>query len=266
MDRKRKTAVRFIAKKSEKCKPFKKKRKRDFKLQNLAQNQLVVKDVEENTSDKFIFKSLTKLLNIINQELAFKIQVFSLESVELFMFVLKKHKVKYNLQFSSSYKNSSYLSLILKDSVLPDFPSDSRLILFSNSRNKGFVPYKFVLSADEKKHMWNNDVVFEINKRNTLSYVLNEKIDIHKYTAESLTYTQCMIVFSMVNKNKLADIFKEVVSADNSLSNKFILKCEINNLLKHGICKKKGEFYNLNISKNTIQHICSRINFPNIFQ
>lgn len=225
-----------------------------------------VKKLNIMSEEKITFKSLEKLLDIINRERYFKIQVFSLESVEIFTYALSENRIKYNIQFTSSYKDCPGLTILLKDSEIPEIPNDLSIILYSNFRDKRFIPYKFDIDIDEKKKIINNDNIFEINKRNSLSFIFGKQIDIHKHTSDSLNYIQSVIVFCMVRKNKLNDLFDEVTSTDENLNNKFVLKCELNSLVKYGICNKKGDNYKLNLSKLTIQNICNKIKFDRVFQ
>lgn len=216
------------------------------------------------TSRKFAsFSSLKKLIEIVNNEPYFAIQVFTLETVELFESTFEEHQICYSKTFASTFKPRKELQVILGDTDLVNFPAKSRIILYSNKRDSRFIPYKFVLTAEEKALYIEDKQQYEINKNKSLSSTNLPDINMHEYTAKSLNTLQSVIVFSLIRARKFMDLCREVAGFDNSYSNSFIIRCELNLLIKLGICKRIGKTYRLSISSETVRAICSGMGLEN---
>lgn len=209
--------------------------------------------------DNLECESLSKLKKIVQDESFFRIQIFSLESVEIFEKFLKG--ITYEKQFSSKLTVSKKLVLLLRDSELPEELKSQRIILYSCHRDNRFIPYKFKLNNTEMKSIITDSHISQIYKGSTLTAAISDKLDVYEYTANSLNYIQSLVVFCLIRTSNFKVLCKEIEQVDNSLTNKFIIKCEINSLLKTKIIKKSNNSYSLNISKETIQRICEKLGF-----
>lgn len=207
------------------------------------------------------YSNLQILLDIIQNEPFFRIQIFSLESIILFEKFLQQNRIQYEKQFTSNYIKKDTLVVLLNDSELPETIIGTKLILYSNQRDHRFIPYKFTFTIEEKKKAIKNPHLFEIYKQFTITSVFKNKIDFHKYTADSLNYLQSLIIFCMIRERSFNNLCKEIESVDPSIKNKFLIKCELNELVKLKICKQFGTSYVLNISNETLQFVCEKIGF-----
>jgi len=103
--------------------------------------------------DRNIFEKREKLIDFLSNEKSFKIQIFSLESVEIFEVLLKVNRIEYKKGFTTTFKNSRAVQLLIDDGKLSDEHANQKLILYSNNRNFDFIPYKFKLSVNEKNNI-----------------------------------------------------------------------------------------------------------------
>lgn len=206
------------------------------------------------------FFSLKGLLDIIKSETSFKLQVYSLEAFELFEKFLKINKISYNLNFTSTFKHKPGLNVLLKDSEGFEFKKNSKIILYSNSRDRRFTPYKFTVNAEEKNLILN----YEVNKgfkESSVTSIIRSGLDINKYTPSSLNQLQSTIIFCLIRVSNFRKLIKELQSVDNSINNSFEVQMELNWLVKMRICKKSGNSYKVNLPKSTIKAICESIQF-----
>lgn len=269
----------------------------------------------KTVKDKNIFEERENLIDFLNNEKSFKIQIFSLESVEIFEVLLKINRIEYKKDFTTSFKNSRTVQLLIDDGDLKDEHANQKLILYSNNRNFDFIPYKFKLSVNEKSRICDevlqagrsfkantfdgdafkalptrrslikeqgehSEAIREIlegdsikidsdlialNPRSSLTSMFSDKLNVYEFTEDALNYAQSVIVMGMIGENKFIRIFNEVKSIDPSLDNKFLIKCELNALINKKICTKRGDLYKLSISNLTVQNICKKIGFKNVF-
>ena len=212
------------------------------------------------------FESLRKLVEIVREEKSgFQIQIFSLEAVEVFEEALANEQIPYKKQFTSTYKPSRSIVLLLKDSDLPPIPEESRLLLYSTARDPRFVPYKFQLTQQEKEDIVGDRSLTEPCKRASLTSIVCPRTDVHSYTASALGYVQCIIVFCMMRENRFSRLFEEIKSVDSSLDNRFVIRCELNALARMGICRKRWNVYSIGVSNLTLQMICEKAGFGGAF-
>lgn len=214
---------------------------------------------QANKKHKMAYKCLEKLFEIVKHEKSFKIQVYTIESITIFEEALRKAKVQFSTTFSSKYTASKGITIILKDSQIGDLPKDAKLILYSNIRDRRFIPYKFKIVDEEKEMFFRDKVAYQAAKGKSLSSALSTKIDMHSYTADSLTQLQAMILFVVSRNNKFEDICNELKNIGNTVINSFIIKCELNYLERIGVCKRILNNYKLTITDATIDKIASRI-------
>lgn len=223
---------------------------------------------------KYNFESLERLFELLNSDKPYQIQVFSLESIELFEHALAYGSIDYYKEFTSTYKqfsgskksNNRKVCLLFDDGDFRNFSDSVRLILYSNRRDNRFLPYKFILAEHEKEQFLENKSMHAAIKKLPITSVLNKVINLHEYIANSLGYIKCIILFCMLREKKFNKIFQEVVSVDPKLNNKFIVKCELNELIKYKFCKKIGETYQITLSKLTMVKICEKIGFDKALQ
>lgn len=223
-------------------------------------------------SSKNPFHPRENLLAILKREKSFKIQIFSLESVEMFERFLESNKVSYTKDFTSSFAFKRNIALLLDDGPIENPKGNTRLILYSNLRNYKFVPYKFKLSHEEKKNILKSYKIpfsknmLEFCKGSSLTSAIAKDLTIHRHALNVLSYAQSIIVMCMVKESKFARIFNEVKTVDPELNNRFVVKCELNYLSKIKICSKVGDSYRLAISNQAVQEICEIIGFESVFQ
>lgn len=214
---------------------------------------------------KYSFESIQKLLGIISAEKTFQIQVFSLESIEVFEKALLHESVVYKKAFTSAYVRGEALTILLKDSEISTVPVDAPIILYSNARDARFVPYKFKLTAKEKERILEDSYLCEAYKASALTSIVRSKIDISSYTASSIDYVSSVILFCMVREKRFSRLCNEIRLVDSTLDNRFVIKCGLNSLLKMHLCKKAGSSYTVNVGKDTLEKICEKIGFGNFF-
>lgn len=214
---------------------------------------------------KMNFKSLKILKRIITNESFYQIQLFTLESFDLFENWLINNNILYKKMFTSTLcYNNNELIILFKDTNDFDVYSKSKIILLSNDRDRRFIPYKFILNENEKNKIVNNTIAFNQNKKLSVCSILRKKINISEFIANGLSYIQSIIISCLINESHFDKLFKEIQNIDETINNKFIIKLEINDLLKNKILSKKNpEIYKLNISKETIRQICYKVGIQN---
>lgn len=223
-------------------------------------------------SSKSLFDSRQNLVDILKKERDFRIQIFSLESIEIFEKFLEFNKISYTKGFTSSFAFKRNIALLLDDGPIVNLKENKRIILYSNLRNYKFVPYKFKLSHEEKKDfikLYRIPVaknMLEFCKKSSLASIISKEFEVHQYVSNALSYTQSVIVMCMVKESKFARIFNEVKAVDPSLSNKFVVRCELNYLTKIKICTRAADSYKLAISSQVVQAICKLIGFENMLR
>lgn len=201
------------------------------------------------------------LSRIVREEPCFRIQIFSMETVEFFGSILNSLGIQHSKQFSSSYRPAEAVVLLIRDSPLPDLPQDSKILLYSNVREVSFIPYRFRVE-EEQKALLLAPAELQLRSRNeAVSAAFFSNIDIHRYTANSLNHTQCIILFCMIRERSFTRLCTEIRAVDSSLDNTFRIKCELNAMVKHGICKKHRSRYSIAISRQTVQRVCERAGF-----
>ncbi|ORD97720.1 hypothetical protein HERIO_420 [Hepatospora eriocheir] len=203
---------------------------------------------------KASFDSLDKLIEIINEEKYFQIQVFSLESVETLEYVLTINNISFNRAFTSNFKQLKKLTLLLKDTDDFEFDDNSKIILFSNIRDLRFVPYQFKISDKDKKLIINNKHLYEQYKMNSLTSIKYDKIDINKYIA--LYDNELIVIFSLVRGLKFNTLYNEIKGLNKDLKNRTSLLSILNNLIKHKFIKKQNDLYSLNVNDEFYREVC----------
>lgn len=214
---------------------------------------------------KINFESLKILKKIITNESFYQIQLFTLESFDLFENWLINNNISYKKMFTSTMcYDSNELLILFKDTNDFDVYNKSKIILLSNNRDRRFIPYKFTLNENEKNKVVNNIIAFNQNKKLSACSILRKKINISGFIANGLSYIQSIIISCLINESHFDKLFKEIQSIDETINNKFIIKLEINDLLKNKILSKKNsEVYKLNINKETVRQICYKIGIKN---
>lgn len=223
-------------------------------------------------ASKSPFQPREKLLDILRKEKDFRVQIFSLESIEIFEKFLEFSKISYTKGFTSSFAFKRNIALLIDDGPIVNPKENKRIILYSNLRNHKFAPYKFKLSDEEKKNVLKLCKVpiaknmLEFCKRSSLTSIANRDLGIHQYVSNALNYAQSIIVMCMIKESKFARIFNEVKAVDPELNNKFVVRCELNYLTKIKVCTRTANSYKLSISNQTVQAICKLIGFENMLQ
>lgn len=214
------------------------------------------------------FDQRTNLIDLIKNEESFLLQIYSLESVEIFEEFLKSMKISFKKEFSSVYrpkKNTIYL--ILDDGSFPDsmnFNEKHRCIFYSNKRNFSFIPFRFSLSEAERIQFIQDKMILESNKTATVSSIINKIPDPFEYSANSLNYSQSVIMMCLIKVGNFLKLCEEVKNVDPELNNSFAIKLELNWLCSYKFCKKIGNSYKITVSNETVRKICDRIGFGKI--
>lgn len=232
--------------------------------------------------EEFQFEPRDNLIKLLREEESFKIQVYSLEAIEIFEDFLNSKKIAFSKEFTSTFKgNQKKIALLvcdghLKESNCNPSKSKQRIILYSNAVNYQFIPYKFVLSQKEKNeliqlkdsHLTSQEKrdLIKFNPKSSLTSLVSNYIDASTYVAKSLGYEQSVIVMSMIKEKKLRKIHKEVVAIDPQLDNLFLIRLNLNSLVNMNICTRVRDSYTLSVSKETVKAICTTLGFPDIYQ
>lgn len=208
-----------------------------------------------------LYKELETLRTIINQEKTFQLQIFTMESFDVIEKWLNKCQIKYKKVFTSQYsENVRDLVVLLRDNDDFEVFSDSRVVLFSNERDRRFVPYRFAFTDDEKARY----VTDAHSKKMSLCSLNRKKIDVPEYIAKSLTRIQCIIIFCLVRESRFDKLVDEIKAVDSDLKNKTQIKMEINELMKTKILMKRGDVYKLNVSNEVVKKVCDKIGFGKV--
>ncbi|OQS54056.1 hypothetical protein EHP00_1875 [Ecytonucleospora hepatopenaei] len=232
------------------------------------------------------YECLKTLGKILKDEKSFQIQIFTLETLDILEGFLQYKKIKYKKVFVSKYNiEDEELCILLKDNKNFEIGNHSKVILWSNERDRRFVPYKLVLTESEKERLvlkqlqskkqdeeTENKKEIDLKKKfiqnKKLSYcsISRTKIDAATYIANALDYLECVIVFCLVRESKLEKLCYEVKEVNEELTNKTTIKMALNNLVRHKIVTKKGNVYKINVHTQTVQKICEKIGFGKVFQ
>lgn len=209
------------------------------------------------------FDKRANLTQLLNTEKSFKLQVFSVESVEIFEQFLHSENIQFSKGFTSKPPPKSKLALLLDDgSSIPSYP---RIILFSNRRNFSFVPYCFQLSQREKESAVGRKLLLGASKDASLISLLSTDLQIVQFTAGALNYVQSVIILCMLKETKFKRICAEARQVDPELNNGFVILCELNWLSRRRFCTRSGDSYKLDISHEIAMKICENLGFLNIF-
>ncbi|ORD93557.1 hypothetical protein ECANGB1_2009 [Enterospora canceri] len=212
------------------------------------------------------FKNLKTLRKIIKNENEFQIQLYTLESFEMLEGWLEYQKIEYKKAFASSYDPYTVeFTVLFKDTDKFEVANNSKVILFSNERDRRFVPYKFKLTDDEKQSVLNDRKLYEQNKKLSVCSVMRRKVSAPSFIANNLTYAQCVIVFCLLSETRFNKLLNEIKNVDGDLNNRTNIKLEINELIKHKILTRRNDFCKLNITKETIKEICKRIGLDKVY-
>lgn len=217
-------------------------------------------------------KSLGNLFSLLKNEKEFKVQICSLESIEIFEYFLEINQIKYIKNFTSKCKNINAVNLLLNDGHMN--LKLKKIILYSNLINKDFIQINFKLTLDEKIELMKNkgfklitvpEETIKLNPKSTLSILNFKPLNIGKYISQVISATQLVLIMSMLKENKFSEICKEAKNFDWQINNRFIIKCELNYLVSIKICTRKGESYRLNISNETLDEICQNNGYKRLF-
>ncbi|KAI5169272.1 hypothetical protein PAEPH01_0578 [Pancytospora epiphaga] len=211
--------------------------------------------------EEYKFTALENLLSVMKSEKSYQIQIFSLESVEVFEKALSTANIKYVKSFTSAYVTKKAVVLLLKDSPLGDISLSSRILYYANLRDSRFVPYKFKITPAEKCRLAGESEASRLHKNTPFTFLSKLKSKITCYGATSFNYVQSVILFCMIREKTFSKLCKEICSVDERLKNKFLIHCELNKLLKLRICKRNGDSYTINLSLETQDKICEALGF-----
>ncbi|KAI4292714.1 hypothetical protein PAPHI01_1988 [Pancytospora philotis] len=210
--------------------------------------------------------SIDALAGIIARERHFQIQVFSLESCEVFEAALTSREIRYSKKFTSGFTGGRGIALLLEDAPLSEVPLSSKILLYSNARDTRFLPYKFTISEDEKDAIVPDKRLCQIHKHSSLTAMLRKSVARASYTAAALSPVQAVLMFCLLREKKFDRICREAQQVDGSLDNRFVIQCELNALVKWHYCTRRDDSYSINVSKDTLQEICKRIGFEKALQ
>ncbi|KAM0679515.1 hypothetical protein GINT2_002359 [Glugoides intestinalis] len=223
---------------------------------------------EGDKKEKWIEKGFSRrkdLQDLLENEKQFKLQVFSLESIEIFEEYLDSIGIEYIKEFTSTVVVPRKKILLLLDDG-GNIPNSSRMILYANTRNFTFVPYQFCLTLEEKELFVQSKILLESNKHSPVTSMLLNELDFAGYASISLNYLQSIIIMCLIRESSFKGICNEVSLVDPELENSLCIKCELNWLCKYKFCIKSGENYKINISHESVSKICDKLGFSMIFQ
>ncbi|EOB13882.1 hypothetical protein NBO_53g0007 [Nosema bombycis CQ1] len=212
------------------------------------------------------FSHLKVLKDIIAQEKNFKIQIISLEPIDLFLEFLNINSYKYVLLVNSR-PSKSHINIQIEYEDI----DVNRIILYNNKRNLNFIQIVFKLTRQEKtqflkgKVSGNIDLLLDMypykNTNDLINIAQGYSLDIPNIMKDSLDYTESIILLSMIRHTKLGDIVSNIKLIDQSLDNVFMIRNKILNLLDRKIISCYKDNYKINISHESLKKILERIDF-----
>jgi hypothetical protein len=212
------------------------------------------------------FSNLKVLKDIIAQEKNFKIQIISLEPIDLFLEFLNMNSYKYVLLINSR-PSKSHINIQIEYEDI----DVNRIILYNNKRNLNFIQIVFKLMRQEKtqflkgKVSGNIDLLLDMypykNTNDLINIAQGYSLDIPNIMKDSLDYTESIILLSMIRYTKLGDIVSNIKLIDQSLDNVFMIRNKILNLLDRKIISCYKDNYKINISHESLKKILERIDF-----
>lgn len=215
------------------------------------------------------FKNRDSLVPLLTTEPHFKIQVFSLESIEIFEDFLHVNRISFVRGFTSSPPVScSDIALLLSDGpLLVNIP---RVILYSNIRDFQFIPYQFKLTYLERESILSTRKVTQEQRAlaeavhsGSLTRTLAPPLRLSEATAGALSYLQCVIIMCLAKEKRLKYIWKEVRDVDPEIGGLTVIRAELNWLCKHKFCTRSGDIFRLRVSPETVRLVSERIGFIN---
>ncbi|KAG0438077.1 hypothetical protein DMUE_3321 [Dictyocoela muelleri] len=200
------------------------------------------------------FKSLTPLLNILTKK-SFKIQIISLEPLNLFIEYLRIKNIDFNLHFNYNLNINNSLTNDTINIIVPNksfnnnfnnnFNKNQKIILYSNFRNSDFIQIIFKPTEDEvleylqyrkarKNNLNKNNKYKDINKYNNINK------DINKYKDNDIN--------KEINKdkddiNKSHNDIKSLTTNDLSLITKMYYNHKSLYSLVTSLLKPKKQFF-----------------------
>ncbi|EEQ82929.1 hypothetical protein NCER_100297 [Vairimorpha ceranae BRL01] len=216
-------------------------------------------------------ESLGKLLNIIQSEDCYKIQIISREDIKTFIKFLDYNNITFYLHSwnaSSDSPNDIHIYTSLKNLNL----NHKKIILYSNIYNINFVQYVFTPTYTDKlmfyKSYKNSKKVIDTYNTYTIHELYNkiciQESIIEKYVEIFFDYYEVLLLYAV---SKYSDIFKIlscVQGIDEKIQNLFLLKLKLNGLVDKEIVLHKNNAYKLNVSIQTLAKICNKAEL-NIF-
>lgn len=210
------------------------------------------------------FESLKVFFKIVRNERYFKIQIITLESLDIFEAALKEEKIPYTKHFSSMIKKSESLSLILRDSDIC-LPGPGKYVLFSNRRHREFVQVVFIPTLEEKLSIVGDKYIVQAYKYKNINELLKiaseEEARIESHFGSGLDYFESVIMLVVSSKSKFKDILSTSREMDGKLGNSFFLQMKLNGLVDKLLIVRNRDRYRVNTSKAVLRHIGRRIGF-----
>lgn len=221
-----------------------------------------------NKKGIFDFQSLSVLKQIIENEKRFRIQIISLEPIDLFLEFLDSASVEYRLQNISKPSNSSINIQIEKEDV-----KASRIILYNNRRESDYIQIVFKLTMEEKKRYLES----QVPDRKKLSLLLDTypykntdelkklavdyTFNISEIMKSSFDYLESVILLCMIRNTKLMDIISNIKQVDPNLHNVFMIRNKLTSLTERKVVVCNRDNYKINISFESLKKILARIDF-----
>ncbi|KMV66330.1 hypothetical protein M970_041220 [Encephalitozoon cuniculi EcunIII-L] len=210
------------------------------------------------------FESLEAFFEIVRNERYFKIQIITLESLEVFETALRDERIEYVRCFSSMIRESELPILILRDSDI-HLPRPGRYILFSNKRCGGFVQIVFNPTLSEKLAIVGDMYVVQAYSYKNISELLKvaskEKDEMESYFGSGLDYFESVIMLVVRNRSRFRDILGGAKEMDDKLGNSFFLQMKLNGLVDKLFVVRNGDSYRVNVSEGVLRSIGERIGF-----
>jgi hypothetical protein len=207
-------------------------------------------------------ESLRTVFQIMDSEASYRIQIITLESIEVFEEALGKRGIAYTKQFTSNASPSPHPVLLIRDSEVR-ISSEGRYILYSNIRQREFIQVVFRPSLEEKAECVGDAFLARSYAYKNIAELKAMKEDralsIAEHHSSCLDYYESVVIFVMVSKHKFHDILEGVGEICSELRNSFLLQLKLNGLVQKLFVLRSGDRYRINVSMEAVRAICLRI-------
>lgn len=213
---------------------------------------------------KHSFASLDALFRIIQKEQTFRVQIITLESLDVLEAALAERGIEYVRQFSSDIRDSTCVTLILQDSDV-DVQRAGRHILFSNVFDGSFVQIVFRPTREEKLAVVGDERLVQAYDYKSISELTrmqsNTLFRPSMHFGSELDYFESIVMLVVATRARFHAILDGVREMDAALNNAFVLQMKLNGLVSKQFVLRTGDSYRSNVSEETVRAIGRRAGF-----